>query len=398
MECLFACSKLRAVPVNVNFRYLEDELAYLIDNADAEVLVYHRQLAPHVAATRDRLTGIHTFVEIDDDSGEPRMAEPSWRRARLRGAARRARTRAAHRTLRRRSPALVHGRHHGHAQGRDLEAGHADEPRARRRVRDPARPAADRDHRSTRWSPTCSSWRERGTSISPLVTTPLVHATAVHQANTAFCVGGTIVLLERGRIDGDAVCATIERERPNVLQVVGDTIVRRIVRALEAAEARGEPYDISSIRRIHNSGAMVSAEMKDAMLTRGQMQIYDSLGSSEAVGLRHRGDERDRARPRPARFRLGPNARLIDADDHDIAAGSGIAGVLAVRNSTSEGYYNDPERNAITFREHRRRALRDPRRLGPARGRRHPHPARAAARTASTPAARRCGPRRSRSR
>jgi acyl-CoA synthetase (AMP-forming)/AMP-acid ligase II len=158
------------------------------------------------------------------------------------------------------------------------------------------------------------------------------------------------VLLERGRIDGDAVCRTIERERPNVLQVVGDTIVRRIVRALEAAEARGESYDLSSIRRIHNSGAMVSAEMKDAMLARGQMQIYDSLGSSEAVGFGIAVTS-EPGEAETARFRLGPNARLVDADDRDIAAGSGIAGVLAVRNSTSEGYYNDPERNAITFRE-----------------------------------------------
>jgi acyl-CoA synthetase (AMP-forming)/AMP-acid ligase II len=145
------------------------------------------------------------------------------------------------------------------------------------------------------------------------------------------------------------VCRTIERERPNVLQVVGDTIVRRIVRALEAAEARGEPYDVSSIRRIHNSGAMVSAEMKDAMLARGKMHVYDSLGSSEAVGFGIAVTSAP-GESETARFRLGPNARLIGADDDDVAAGSGVAGVLAVRSSTSEGYYNDPARNAVTFR------------------------------------------------
>jgi len=350
MECLFACSKLRAVPVNVNFRYLEDELAYLIDNADAQVLVYHRQLAPHVAATRDRLTGIHTFVEIEDDSGEPRMAETV-----VDGALDYEEVLAAHapapRIERSGDDQLLWytGGTTGMPKGviwkqgtlmsHGLVAAYAIQPDQPSVATTIDAMVAD-----------VQQWRERGTSISPLVTTPLVHATAVHQANTAFCVGGTIVLLERGRIDGDVVCATIERERPNVLQVVGDTIVRRIVRALEAAEARGAPYDISSIRRIHNSGAMVSAEMKDAMLTRGQMHVYDSLGSSEAVGFGI-AVTRETGEAETARFRLGPNARLIDADDHDIAAGSGIAGVLAVRNSTSEGYYNDPARNAVTFRE-----------------------------------------------
>jgi len=345
MECLFACSKLRAVPVNVNFRYLEDELAYLIDNADAEVLVYHRQLAPHVAATRDRLTGIHTFVEIDDDSAE----------ARVDGALDYEELIAAHapapRIERSGDDRLLWytGGTTGMPKGviwkqgtlmsHGLVAAYAIQP-------DQPAVAASVDAMVA----DVQRWRERGTAISPLVTTPLVHATAVHQANTAFCVGGTIVLLERGRIDGADVCRTIERERPNVLQVVGDTIVRRIVRALEAAEARGDTYDISSIRRIHNSGAMVSAEMKDAMLARGQMQIYDSLGSSEAVGFGIAVASAP-GEAETARFRLGPNARLIDADDRDIAAGSGIAGVLAVRNSTSEGYYNDPARNALTFRE-----------------------------------------------
>jgi fatty-acyl-CoA synthase len=344
MECLFACSKLRAVAVNVNFRYLEDELAYLIDNADAEILVYHRQLAPHVAATRDRLRRVHTFVEIDDGSDEVRdeaahdyeeliaVHAPVPRRERsgddqllwYTGGT----TGMPKGVIWKQGTLMSHG----------LVAAYAIQP-----DQPPIARSLDAMIDDVK------RWRERGTSISPLVTTPLVHATAVHQANTAFCVGGTIVLLERGRIDGDVVCRTIERERPNVLQVVGDTVVRRIVRALRAAEARGEPYDISSIRRIHNSGAMVSAEMKDAMLSRGEMHVYDSLGSSEAVGFGIAVTSAP-GEAETARFRLGPNARLIDADDHDIAAGSGVAGVLAVRNSTSEGYYNDPTRNAITFR------------------------------------------------
>ena len=184
----------------------------------------------------------------------------------------------------------------------------------------------------------------------PLLTTPLVHATAVHQANTWFSVGGMVALLPRGPVDGAVVCATIERERVTLLSLVGDVILRRIVRALEEAEARGEPYDLSSLRRVHNSGAMVNATLKDALLSRGTMSFYDSLGSSEAVGfglaLTSAPGEH-----RTARFVLGPRARVINEDGRDVVPGSGEQGLLAVTESSAIGYYKDPERSAVTFRE-----------------------------------------------
>jgi fatty-acyl-CoA synthase len=121
------------------------------------------------------------------------------------------------------------------------------------------------------------------------------------------------------------------------------------VRALEAAEARGEPYDLSSLQRVHNSGAMVSASLKDALLARGSMSFYDSLGSSEAVGFglaltTATGEHAT------ARFTLGPRARVLTEEGRDVVPGSGEAGVLAVTTSTGVGYYNDSERSAATFR------------------------------------------------
>jgi fatty-acyl-CoA synthase len=191
--------------------------------------------------------------------------------------------------------------------------------------------------------------RSAGDVARPLLTTPLVHASAVYQANTACNTGGTVVLLDRGHLDGHVVCATIARERPTVLQVVGDTVLRRVVRALEDAEARGEPYDLSSIRRIHNSGAMVSAETKDALLARGTMEFYDVLGGSEGTGFATASTRRA-GTSSTARFRLGRNGRLLDEQEHDVVPGSPTTGVLAVRESISEGYYRDPERNAASFR------------------------------------------------
>ena len=93
----------------------------------------------------------------------------------------------------------------------------------------------------------------------------MVHATAAYQLHATLALGGTIVLLPRGRVDGDEICAAIEHERVAVLSVVGDVVLRRIVDALEAADARGAPYDISSLLRVHSSGAMVQPPTKDAL-------------------------------------------------------------------------------------------------------------------------------------
>src|SRR5512141_2719915 len=53
-EGVYATFKMRGVPVNVNYRYLEDELVYLLDNSDAEALLFHGALGDHVAKVRDR--------------------------------------------------------------------------------------------------------------------------------------------------------------------------------------------------------------------------------------------------------------------------------------------------------------------------------------------------------
>ncbi len=64
LETCFAAFKLRAIPVNVNYRYLADELRYLLDNADAEALVYHGALAERVQAVRERLPKLGTLIQV----------------------------------------------------------------------------------------------------------------------------------------------------------------------------------------------------------------------------------------------------------------------------------------------------------------------------------------------
>ena len=341
VECLFACSKLRARPANVNFRYEAAELEALLANADARALVFHASLAGRVAAVTRRLPKLRVLIQVDDGApGDvPGAMDYDAAIAASDPAARIARSGDdvviwyTGGTTGLPKGVLWH-------QGTLLDYGNAyaaallDAP-APGTAADAARAAQER--------------HATGENPVVLLPTPLVHATAVHQANTWLSQGGTIVLLPRGAVDGEVVCKTIERERVTSLTVVGDVILRRIVRALEDAEARGEPYDVSSLRRVHNSGAMVSASLKDALLSRVAMTFYDSLGSSEGVGF-GLALTSERGQHATARFTLGPRARVVDEHGRDVVPGSGEAGVLAVKTSTGIGYYNDPERSAKTFR------------------------------------------------
>src|SRR6266700_5777015 len=69
VEAMIAAFKLRAVPINVNYRYVEEELGYLLDDSDAKAIVFHREFAPKLDAARARLPLLRTFVAVDDGSG-----------------------------------------------------------------------------------------------------------------------------------------------------------------------------------------------------------------------------------------------------------------------------------------------------------------------------------------
>ena len=99
LEAMIGCFKMRAVPVNVNFRYVEDELHYLLDDAGAVAVIHQRSFAPRLAAVRDRLPRLRTLLSVDDGSG---VDLTRCRLGGLRVGARRRRTpRATSRSVRR---------------------------------------------------------------------------------------------------------------------------------------------------------------------------------------------------------------------------------------------------------------------------------------------------------
>lgn len=272
VQAMMAAFKLRAVPVNINFRYVSDELAYLFGNADLVALVHDRQYAPRVASVRKQVPSLRCFVSVDDGTDpdpavlgalgseplEDVLAEGSPARDFP------ARSTDDHYVLYTGGttglPKGVVWRHEDvfFALGGGVDA------YTNERVQT-ARELADR----------------AAASAAPLVTLcipPLMHGAAQWATLRFWFEGNTVVFLPA--FDPLEVWATVERERCNVVMITGDAMGRPMIEALESAPDR---FDLSSLITLTSSAAVFSPTVKDRYLERlPNLMIIDAIGSSES--------------------------------------------------------------------------------------------------------------------
>jgi acyl-CoA synthetase (AMP-forming)/AMP-acid ligase II len=341
LEASFAAFKLRGVHVNVNYRYLEDELAYLADNADAEVVIFHGLLGDHVAAVRDRCPTLRAMIQVDDGSGLvdgavgyeeliagsepmeriPRSGEDLW--------------------------FLYTGGTTGMPKGvmwrhEDLfgALGAAVYPVLGEEVPTDVAGVGE----------VAARLAARGRAPVHLPASPLMHGTGGMTSLQTLFSGGTIVTLEGRHFDADELWRTVERERVTQTAIVGDAFCKPMVRALDDAAARGAHYDLSSLLAVISSGVMWSAPVKEALMAHHPVVCLDSLGSSEGVGFANNATVPGQA-AQTARFVIGPNTKVLTEGGEEVEPGSGALGMLAVGGHIPVGYYKDPEKTAATFRE-----------------------------------------------
>ena len=228
---MLGCFKLRAVPINVNFRYVEEELRYIFDNADLVAVVYDPEFA-------DRLEAIAASCRsCGHRSPSARATSRAWRRRH---------PTATSRALRRRPLHPLHGRHHRHAEGRDVAPGgrvHGARPGHRRHHR----PQGDDDDELA---------KKGAASPVPLVMLmipPLMHGAAQWGMLGQLFQGNTIVLMPAVRRRGGV--AIVEREGVNTIMIAGDAMGRPMIEALEAGPTGGTCRRCSRPRRAAVLGA-----------------------------------------------------------------------------------------------------------------------------------------------
>ena len=333
LESMFGLFKTGLVPVNTNYRYADDELVHVWENADAIAVVFHGAFVGHIEHVRSRVPGVHTWLWVDDGSGPcPEWAVPYEQAA----AAGPERVRAPWGREGDDLYLLYTGGTTGAPKGvmwrqddivMSLEAG----------AKRPLPPV-----------PSAAALEARVTKPGPVAVpaAPLMHGTGAFNSMNVLLLAGSIVTLEGRHFDVVELLDTVVRERVTTMAIVGDAFAKPILRALDAEPER---WDVSSLRVIVSSGVIWSAETKAGLLRHiPRVTMLDSLGSSEAIGMAVSTTTSENAAV-TAQFRLNASTRVVTDDGRDVVPGSGELGRVALRGRTPLGYYKDPGKSAATF-------------------------------------------------
>src|ERR1022692_4970761 len=335
VETLIASYKLRAMTVNINYRYVEDELRYMLADADLTALVYDRQFAPQVAAVLPDAPGLRASVVIDDGINQTPGADavPGVPYA----------------------DALAGGspdRDFPARSGEDLyliyTGGTTGYPKGVMwRHQDIWRTLGGGIDFVT-GALTADEWEQsrRGQESSGLVrfcAAPLIHGNAQWAALAGLFAGDTIVLLPR--FDAEQVWQAVQRHKVNVLVIIGDAMARPLIETYTAGD-----YDASSLVAVSSSAALFSPVVKDACLTALPNVVFtDAIGASE-TGFTGLSFVSAGAEPRGGPS-VTPGPHTIVLDDAGHRAGPGQTGRLARGGFIPVGYYKDPVKTAAMFVE-----------------------------------------------
>jgi fatty-acyl-CoA synthase len=342
LEAQFGALKIRAIPISVNYRYTERELIYLLENSDAEALVFDAQFGPRVAAIRNQLPKVRCLVEIDDGSGRH-----------LEGALPLAELIATNTPLARRDYVeddiymLYTGGTTGMPKG--VMYRHADFTKAMMGGYDMR--GMPQPKTGAELVATVRALHENRAAPVGIPASPIMHTTGM--GGGVFLVhslGGCSVLFRNEHFDADVLWTLVEREHVTDIALVGDAFAKPMLAALSAANDRGRPYDVSSLKRIFSSGAMLSREVKQGLLQFADITISDTMSSTEG-SMAASVASRSGPPGETARFVVGATTKVFDANDREIERGSTQVGMIATSGLMPMGYYKDPAKTAATFRE-----------------------------------------------
>jgi acyl-CoA synthetase (AMP-forming)/AMP-acid ligase II len=336
LEGMLACFKVRAVPVNINYRYVDAELRYLYADAGLVGLIHHRQFAPTVAAALDAIEQPRLVLEVDDGSGVPRSAGALDYESELA-------VRPADRIDVGRSGDDVYCVYTGGTTGapKGVLWRHEDIFFGAMGGGDPLHTGdvIDRPEQLP------SRLLEFGMVAMPVP--PFMHASAHWLAFSTFFGGGSLVLLPEGHFDPEVAWRLVAAERVNVLVVVGDAMARPLLDAFEADPAA---HDISSLMALGSGGAILSPSTKQRLArVLPSVMVADAFGSSETgqIGGAPPADDPFGA----PRLHVDEHTAVFDDDLCPVAPGSGEVGRLARGGRVPLGYRGDAARSAATFVE-----------------------------------------------
>ncbi|HEY0435708.1 MAG TPA: AMP-binding protein, partial [Phenylobacterium sp.] len=341
LEAYYAAFKAGFAPVNTNYRYGPEELFYLFDNADAQAVVFHAGFAEVLEAIRPRLGKVKAWIAV----AEPGHPVPAWA--------------DDYDAIVARVPAQRPVKAPWGRSGDDLlllyTGGTTGMPKGVMWAQDDLFNVIGAGGNALLGIPPATSIEELIARIqSPehqrpitLIACPQMHGTGQFSNLICFNAGGTAAFLPSRKFNAMELWDETDRLGATNIVIVGLAFSTPMLEALEANPGR---WDLSTVKAMSSSGSMWSQENKHGLLSYAKnAMIFDSFGSSEAVGLGVSASAPG-AEAKTAAFQPGPNCVIFTEDGRRVEPGSGERGLVAVTGLLPRGYYKDEEKTAKTFR------------------------------------------------
>lgn len=342
MEAMLGCLKIRAVPININYRYVEDELAYLIGNAELVGCFFDSRYAGRLLNIRDTTPDLKTYIHIDDGSDRADVVEALDALGSIRY-----------------DDALASGspdRDFAERSGDDLyviyTGGTTGMPKGVMWRNEDIYFALGQGIDALTGERVASEYtraEQAAATENPLifcVMPPLMHGAAQIAALSQWFLGSTLVVLRK--FDGEGAWDLFEAEGVNSVLITGDAMAAPMMAALEANPGR---WDLSSLISLSSSAALFSQSLKDKYLDHfPDLILTDSIGSTEGgfngITYASKGEKAVGGGPT---VNAGQDVVILDETLTPIPQGDDRVGQLARGGNIPLGYFNDPVKTSETF-------------------------------------------------
>ncbi|MFM2072101.1 MAG: hypothetical protein RLZZ623_2364, partial [Actinomycetota bacterium] len=326
LEAMLGAFKARVAPFNVNYRYVAEELLYLLNDSRAEAVVVHSEFAPTLAAVLPQLPHLRLILQVRDESGNDLLAGAVWYDDALAAA-------SADRPALEPSPddlyILYTGGTTGMPKGVLWRNGDANVE----------------CFGGSRAESIAAVVGEAAGGLKALLAPPFMHGAGHWMSFRTWNAGGTVYVQSvPDRLDPVDVWGMIETEQLNFLLIVGDAFARPLLDELD----RGT-YDLSSLTVLLSGGAPLSANLKQEFLRHlPTLMIVDGLGSSEAGGQLSHVSAGSGATT--GTFPISPGNHVLSEDLlRELVSDSDEVGWLAKSGRLALGYLGDAAKTARTY-------------------------------------------------
>ena len=341
LEVQYGVFKIEGVPINVNYRYKENELVYLLDNSDAEAVFFQGCYAERISAIKEQLPKVKAYIQIDDGT-EPLMESAIDYENSISSSKEQIRFARTEDNI----YMLYTGGTTGMPKGVMYKHGSFIPSMLKTAFAMGFEVPEDMNDLE---KIVLSAQANNALTVS-MPACPLMHGTGMWLgAFLPMFSGGSVVTISDLGLNPKNVWQEVEKHKINSLVIVGDAFAKPLLDELKNAKENSSPYQISSLRAMISSGVMWSSEIKDGLLAMHDMTLFDAMGSTEG-GMGSSVSNREMP-AKTAKFALNPGVIVLSDDGKEVEPGSDIMGKIGTSGLVPEGYFKDEKKSAETFKE-----------------------------------------------